>query len=101
MDHDFKCTSVLIDALNYWMTELYIDGTITRILDNMKSSKTTQDCSAVNKPLTVSPLDIDYVSGVFVLHGCVLFLAVLYRLSRRFLYRCEYLTDSHTRRHPS
>lgn len=101
VDHDFKCTSVLIDALNYWMTELYIDGTITRILDNMKSSKTTQDCSAVNKPLTVSPLDIDYVSGVFVLHGCVLFLAVLYRLSRRFLYRCEYLTDSHTRRHPS
>ena len=86
VDYSDKCTSLIADALGYWLINVDLDGTVARLYSEMEARKTLKPCGADvdDGGDEATQLSVDQMSGVFLLHGfvsaCVLFGAIGHRL---------------------
>ena len=73
VDYSDKCTSLIADALGYWLINVDLDGTVARLYSEMEARKTLKPCGADvdDGGDEATQLSVDQMSGVFLLHGFV------------------------------
>ena len=90
LDYSEKCTSVIADAMSYWLLDMDLDGTIARIYKDLTKAKTIKECSVVDtgseKLKGLSPYQM---SGVWLLHAVICLAVMLGAAIKRFMPKTE------------
>ena len=69
VDYSFRCSSLIVDVLGYWLLVLENDGVLGEKLAQMKALVASQTCEADD--YTTDAIDVREMGGVFILHGAI------------------------------